>query len=121
MIIMRLRFTAATTGILLVLATFGIAHADTLSVSCSGSSTASSITWTAATTGGVAPVALLWGDGSTSTSQTVSYAAGMHTMTIEATDASSSVATSSCSATIAAPDLPQIASFMATPSSIAIG
>lgn len=118
---MKLRFAAATTGIMLVLASFGVANADALSVSCSGLAAASSITWTAATTGGVAPVALLWGNGSTSTSQTVSYAVGMHTITIEATDASSTVATSTCSATIAAPTFPAIASFIATPPTIAVG
>lgn len=42
-------------------------------------------------------------------------------MTIEATDASSTVATSSCSATIVASTLPTITSFTATPSAIATG
>ena len=82
---------------------FGIANASTsLSVSCAGVPAASSITWTATTAGGVSPVAILWGNGSTSTAQTVSYTPGTYSMTVQATDASSSVATSTCSAVVVA-------------------
>lgn len=113
--------STSAVGLALVLS-FGIASADTaLSVSCAGVPGTSSITWTATPTGGVAPVSLLWGNGATTTSQTVSYAPGLHSIDIQATDASSTVATSTCSATVAAPTLPSIGSFTATPASITSG
>lgn len=97
-----------------------IASADALSVSCSGSPSATAITWTASTTGGIAPIALLWGNGATSSSQTVLYAPGLQSISLQATDASSTVATTTCSATVPWP-LPSIASFAASPSSIVAG
>jgi len=67
-------------------------------------------------------VAFLWGNGSTATAQTVSYAPGLQTITIQGTDASSTVASSNCSATVATPLLqPSIISFTATPSNISLG
>lgn len=80
------------------------ASASTLTVSCAGAPAATSITWTASTTGGVSPVAFLWSNGSMSTVQTVATAPGTYAMTLQATDASSSVATTTCSATIAVPE-----------------
>lgn len=80
----------------------GTAGASTLSVSCSGASATSTITWTATTSGGVAPVALLWSTGTSTNPLTLSYVSGAYSMNVQATDASSSVATSTCSATIAA-------------------
>ena len=99
-----------------------IASAEALLVSCSGVPNSTSITWTAASTGGVAPVAFLWGNGSTSTVQTVSYAPGLQTITIQGTDASSTVANSNCSATVLTPLLqPSITSFTTTPANIFLG
>ncbi len=98
---------SALAGIASFVLCFGIANADTtLSVTCSGAPSASSVVWTASAQGGVAPLALLWGNGSTSTSQTLPYAAGTYSMTIQATDASSSIATSTCSATVEATSTP---------------
>lgn len=97
-----------------------IASADALSISCAGVPAATSITWTASTTGGVAPVALLWGNGATASSQTVNYAPGIQSMSLQATDASSTIAASTCSATIAWPK-PIITSFTASPVSITAG
>ncbi|HEY4526395.1 MAG TPA: peptidoglycan-binding protein [Candidatus Paceibacterota bacterium] len=119
---MRLRIAAASAAMAIIFASFGVASADALSVSCSGAVDGSDVTWTAASSGGVAPVAFLWGNGSTSTSQTVVYSVGTHSITIQGTDASSTVATNSCSATVApASTLPVIASFTATPSTIIKG
>lgn len=73
----------------------------TLSATCSGTASATAITWTGTTAGGVAPVALLWGNGATTSPITVAAAPGGHTMTLQATDASSTVATTSCTATVA--------------------
>ena len=66
-----------------------------------GVPSATAITWTASSSGGVDPVAYLWGNGATSSSQTVGVAVGTHSMTLQATDASSTVATTTCSATVA--------------------
>lgn len=120
---MNIRTLGAPALALLFAASFGIANAQTaLSVGCSGAPTATTIAWTANATGGVAPIALLWGNGVTSTAQTLSYAPGTFAMSIKATDASSSVATSTCSATVAAiPVAPAISSFTATPGSITAG
>lgn len=97
-----------------------VSIASALTASCSGVPTATNITWTASASSGVAPYAFLWGNGSTSTSQVVAAAPGLHSMTIEVTDASSTVATSTCSTTVAQP-APTITSFNATPASITVG
>jgi murein L,D-transpeptidase YcbB/YkuD len=108
-------------GMVLVLS-FGLVNAaSALTASCAGVPSSSNITWTASSAGGITPIAFLWGNGSTSSAQTVAYASGTHSMTIQATDASSTVATSTCSATIAALPAPSIASFVATPSTITVG
>lgn len=96
------------------------ANAEALSVTCSGAPSETAITWSAATTGGIAPIALLWGSGATTSSITTNETPGVHLMTIQATDASSTVATSSCVATIAWP-VPALRSFLATPASIVAG
>ncbi len=84
-----------------------MARADAaLTVSCSGAVSGNQITWTATSTGGVAPYAFLWSGsgiagGATGTAVTVTYGVnGTSTAMIQVTDASSSVATSSCSATV---------------------
>ncbi len=101
---------------------FGVANAATsLSVSCAGAPATSSVKWTASTAGGVSPVAILWGNGDTLTTQTVSYAPGTYSMSVQATDASSSVATSTCSAAVVAPTFPVVSTFTADPVSITSG
>lgn len=80
------------------------AFADTaLTTSCVGVPATTNILWTASSAGGVAPIAFLWGNSSTSTIQSISVSPGTYNMTIQATDASSTVATSTCSATVNAP------------------
>lgn len=77
------------------------AQTATLAATCAGAASSSGITWTAATTGGVAPVALLWGNGATTSTVALNEAPGTYTMTLQATDASSTVATTTCQATVA--------------------
>lgn len=76
--------------------------ASALTASCTGVPASASITWTGASADGVAPVALLWGTGATTSPLTVAAVAGTHTMALQVTDASSSVATTTCNATVAA-------------------
>lgn len=94
-----------------------LASASSLSVSCAGSAATSSITWSSSVTGGIAPIALLWGNGSTSTSQTIATAPGTYAMTLQGTDASSSIATTTCSATVTAPVTPATT----TPPTLSVG
>jgi peptidoglycan hydrolase-like protein with peptidoglycan-binding domain len=82
----------------------GVAYAAApLSVTCVGVPSATNITWSASSADGVAPVAYLWGNGSTSPMQVIAEPPGTYSMDIQATDASSTVATSTCSATVVAP------------------
>ncbi len=94
--------------------------ASALTVSCSGVPGTASIVWSASASGGVQPYSFVWGNGSTSTTQTVAGVPGVYSMNLQATDASSTIATTTCSATIAHP-APTISSFTATPSSITAG
>ncbi len=81
---------------------FASAQTATLQTNCVASVSNNTITWTAPTSGGVAPYTYLWsGDasvaGSTSTSITGTYGAnGTYSASVKVTDASSSVATGSC-------------------------
>src|SRR5579864_4130192 len=83
----------ATAGILAA-ASFVFAS-TALTAACSSSVSGNMITWTATTTGGNAPVALLWSGnagiaGSTSTVVTATYGTnGTYNATVTATDASS--------------------------------
>lgn len=114
------RLLASVTTIALVLSFAFVSAASALTATCSGAPTATNITWTGSASGGIAPFALLWGNGSTSTSQTLAVLPGTYSMTLQATDASSTVATTTCSATVA-PAAPTITSFVATPASIIVG
>jgi hypothetical protein len=80
-----------------------IASASTLTVSCNGTPTATNITWTGTASGGIAPVNLLWGNAATATPLTITEVPGTYSMTLQATDASSTVATTTCSAIVASP------------------
>jgi len=112
--------TAPFLGAVIALS-FSVATASAaLTTSCAGVPTVSNITWTATSTGGVDPGSYLWSNGSTSTTQTNTYLPGTHTLGLTATDASSTVATTSCSAIVAQP-LPAISSFTATPATITAG
>ena len=100
---MKLRlFVVSVLGSLFILPLAAAASMG-LSASCAGAPSASTIVWSASSTGGVVPIAFLWGNGSTSTSQTVAGAPGTYTTTLQVTDASSTIATTTCSATIALP------------------
>ncbi len=94
--------------------------ASALTATCVGAPSATNITWTASTAGGVDPVLLLWGNGATTSSQTVVVSPGTYAMTLQATDASSTVATTTCSATVNQA-APTITSFTALPTSITTG
>lgn len=91
------------TSLVSLLALPFVASAATLTASCTGIPSTTSITWTASSTGGVLPVAYLWGNSSTSTAQTIVVTPGSYSMNLQVTDASSTVATTTCSATVAAP------------------
>lgn len=93
-----------------------------LTVSCAGVPSTGNIVWTASSLNGVSPVLFLWGNGSTSTVQTIAVSPGVYSMNLQGTDASSTVATSTCSATVAQVTLaPAITSFIATPAVITNG
>jgi peptidoglycan hydrolase-like protein with peptidoglycan-binding domain len=120
MTLKRLITSISVVGAMFVLS-FAVANATSaLTASCVGVPTASSITWTASSSGGVAPIAFLWGNGSTSPVQTIAVSPGMYSMTLQATDASSTVATTTCSATVVQ-SIPTITSFVANPSTITSG
>lgn len=80
--------------------------ATAVTPSCAGAVSGNQVTWTATSSGGNAPYAFLWsGDskvaGSSSTSIVATYPVnGTFTAVIQATDASSTVGTGACSATV---------------------
>lgn len=116
---MHIRSYAASFAAASLVALPMLASADTLAVSCIGTPGASSIVWSASPSGGVQPYSYLWGSGSTSSSQTVSAAPGAHSTTIQVTDASSTVATATCSTNVLA--APSVASFGANPVAVTAG
>src|SRR3989344_3435865 len=118
--ILRKSFIASAASVAFMLSLVFAGAASALTATCVGAPTASNITWTASSSGGVSPIAFLWGNGSTSTSQTIAVSFGTYSMTLQATDASSTVATTTCSATVAQA-APTISTFVATPSSITSG
>ncbi len=93
-----------TVGAGLAFASF-VGAANPVAVSCSGSVATNVVTWTAVPTGGNSPYALLWSGtnvGGTSSVVTATYnATGTFTANVQVTDASSTVATSSCTAVVA--------------------
>lgn len=117
---MSLRTIAASALVAVLAVPAAAVHADALAVTCAGAATATGITWTATPSGGVAPYAYLWSNSATSAVQTVTAVAGTYSQTITVTDASSTVASSTCSATVSV-GAPTISAFTATPSSIAVG
>ncbi len=94
------------TGTVALVAILSAQAATPLAVSCAGVVSTNTITWSAAPTGGATPYTFLWsGDskvaGSTSTSILATYDEnGTYTADIQVIDASSSVATSTCSAMV---------------------
>lgn len=107
--ISKIKIIAGVAGVALgALALSSMVGAATtpLSVSCAGVVSNNVITWTASTTGGNAPYALAWSGnanivGSTSTSVVATYGANAtYVANIQATDGSSTVATSTCSGTV---------------------
>jgi len=90
-------------GLALALSPIVVSAEGVLSTSCVGAPSPSSITWTASSVGGIAPIAFLWGNNNTSSVQTVAVTPGTYSMTIKATDTSSTVATSTCSTTVNQP------------------
>lgn len=107
-------FAGVTAGVAAVSIFAAQAQTTTLAVSCAGSVLDNQITWTATSTGGNAPYVFVWsGDqnvaGQTSTSFSKTYTVnGAYSAVIQVSDASSSVATSTCSATVTA-NVPLIA------------
>lgn len=118
--VLRKNFLASAVGMAVLLSGTLVGAASALTATCSGAPTATNITWTGSASNGVAPFALLWGNGATTSSQTIAVSHGTYSMTLQATDASSTVATTTCSATVAQP-APTITSFNAAPSSITVG
>lgn len=111
---------ATVAGSAFMLAFTAVGASAALTVSCAGVPSASNVTWTASSLGGVVPVSFLWTNGSTSTVQTIAVSPGLYSMALQGTDASSTVATSTCSATVSQ-SAPTIISFVATPASITAG
>ena len=79
-----------------VLTPLSSAFAATLTASCAGTLSGSSVVWTGQAGGGVSPYTYLWNNGATTSSQTVTAVQGTTTMTFQVTDASSTVATTTC-------------------------
>ena len=112
--------TIAGSSLLALALSVGVASADTLTVACAGTPSPTSVTWTSTVTGGVAPVALLWSNSGTTSTQVINYSPGLRSISIRATDASSTVATSTCSA-IVPQAVPTITSFGASATAITAG
>lgn len=117
---MHLRSLAAGALAAVIVLPAAFAHADTLAVSCAGVPSNTGITWTASPSGGVAPYTYLWTSGATSAAQTTNVTPGTYSQTVTATDASSTAASVTCSATVL-PAKPTIGSFSATPAFITTG
>ena len=88
-----------------VVNSFPVPTSTPFSVTCSGSVVNNVVTWSANAAGGVSPYSFLWSgtnvQGSTSTSVVATYGAnGVYNASVTATDASSSVATGSCSVVV---------------------
>ena len=79
------------------------AYAATPTVTCTGTVIGQQITWSAAVNGGVSPFTYAWSNGATTSSQiSNNNAPGLYSMTVAVTDASSTMGTTSCSATVVA-------------------
>ena len=124
----KLMFKNKKSGISFVSAAIALSFAfasaaSALTVTCVGTPTQSNITWTGSALAGIDPVGFLWGNGATSSTQVVVVSPGTYTMNLQVTDASSSVATTTCAATVVAPApvVPTVTSFAATPTTITAG
>jgi hypothetical protein len=90
----------ALVGVLLASHAISAYAASPLSATCTGTPSTASIAWTSSVAGGVSPFVYLWSNGSTSSLQTVSYGIGAHSINLQVTDASSTIATANCTATV---------------------
>lgn len=117
---MNLKTITASVLVAAAMLPASIAFADTLAVTCAGTPSNTGITWTATPTGGIAPYTYLWTSGATSAAQTILVTPGTYTQTVTATDASSTAASATCSATVL-PAAPTISAFTATPATITVG
>ena len=118
---MKVKNVITSAGAIAFALSFAVAGAaSALTTSCAGAPTSTNITWMASSSGGIAPVSFLWGNGSTSPSQTIAELPGVYSMTLQATDASSSIATTTCSATVAQ-SAPTVTSFTGSPVAITAG
>jgi hypothetical protein len=101
-------FTGVATAVAAVSIFAAQAQVSTLTASCGSSVSGNQITWSASASNGHTPYSFFWtGDssiaGATTTSLTRTYATnGTYAAGLQVTDASSSIATSTCSATVTA-------------------
>src|SRR3989344_2105305 len=95
------RLLSSAVAMALVLSFGLVGAASALTATCVGTPTATTITWTGLASDGVVPFSFLWGNGSTSTSQPVAALPGLHSMTLQVTDASSRMATTPCATPVA--------------------
>lgn len=82
------------------------AYAATLTASCAGAQSGTSVTWTGQATGGVSPYTYLWSNGATALSQSLLATPGTTTLGFQVTDASSTVATTTCTTVVPAAVVP---------------
>lgn len=82
------------------------AYAATLSASCSGVLSGTSVTWAGQATGGVSPYTYLWNNGATTLAQSLLAVPGTTTLAFQVTDASSTVATTTCTTVVPAVTVP---------------
>lgn len=82
------------------------AFAATLSASCAGALSGTSVVWTGQATGGVSPYTYLWSNGATTLSQSLLATPGTTTLGFQVTDASSTIATTTCTTVVPAVTVP---------------
>jgi copper(I)-binding protein len=105
---LKLSMLGGSIAALAVVSVLAVQAASPLTVSCAGAVAGNQVTWTATSTGGNAPIALFWSGntqvaGNTSTALVRTYPAnGTFVSFVQATDASSSIATTTCSVLVTA-------------------
>lgn len=95
---------AIVLGIAVLTSSLAFAQTSNLSVSCSGNVSTNVITWSATATGGNSPYTYVWSgtnvSGTSSSAMATYSATGTYEAAVQVTDASSTVATSTCSASV---------------------